>query len=525
MRQLRPRVSNSNSWKHRPQGLLAAFIVAALVALAGPSSASALNLPVTTLSEAALASAISTANSTPGPDEITISATGAIELTAALPSIATDVTLVGPGMSKLTIRRSAAAGPFSVLRITDDIDPTPEVKIYGLTLTGGKATQGGGMDVGDYATVELHDVAVVNNQALGSSGSIWGAGIHNAGTLKVIGSNISDNTANITGSAGNALGGGIMNEGELTVDQSTIGRNKAWANGTAAAMGGGIMTAYPAFFAMTRSTVAENVVAIDADPTLVQEEGGGIAGNTADATITSSTIAGNTAFDGANLHLTATISNTIIASPLGGGEDCGETTNFSEGFNLSSDSSCQFTSDTDLPATPADLGPLGDNGGSLQTMALSPNSAAVDAGTALGFGTDGRGLARVFDWPAVANKDDGSDIGAFELQPLPQPPSPGGPAQPTGEFTVGKVRKGKLSVIVPAAGRLVVRDSKTRKPLLKRSRVVVNAAGTVTVKLKLTSRAKALLKRKTAIVVEAVVTFTPNGGSAVSKKRRLKIRR
>jgi hypothetical protein len=65
------------------------------------------------------------------------------------------------------------------------------------------------------------------------------------------------------------------------------------------------------------------------------------------------------------------------------------------------------------------LGALADNGGPTQTMALSAGSPAIDAGVAAGALFDQRGRPRTFDDPGVANAatSDGTDIGAFELQP------------------------------------------------------------------------------------------------------------
>jgi hypothetical protein len=65
------------------------------------------------------------------------------------------------------------------------------------------------------------------------------------------------------------------------------------------------------------------------------------------------------------------------------------------------------------------LGPLADNGGPTRTMALLPGSPALDAGSALGLSTDQRGLPRPHDFATTANAGDGSDVGAFELQPPP----------------------------------------------------------------------------------------------------------
>jgi hypothetical protein len=66
------------------------------------------------------------------------------------------------------------------------------------------------------------------------------------------------------------------------------------------------------------------------------------------------------------------------------------------------------------------LAPLADNGGPTWTMALTPGSAAIDAGVAAGAASDQRGKSRTYDDPGVANAptSDGTDIGAFELQPL-----------------------------------------------------------------------------------------------------------
>ncbi|HEY2976231.1 MAG TPA: choice-of-anchor Q domain-containing protein, partial [Pyrinomonadaceae bacterium] len=65
------------------------------------------------------------------------------------------------------------------------------------------------------------------------------------------------------------------------------------------------------------------------------------------------------------------------------------------------------------------LAALADNGGPTHTMALSTGSPAIDAGVAAGASFDQRGLPRTFDDPGVVNAatSDGTDIGAFELQP------------------------------------------------------------------------------------------------------------
>jgi hypothetical protein len=66
------------------------------------------------------------------------------------------------------------------------------------------------------------------------------------------------------------------------------------------------------------------------------------------------------------------------------------------------------------------LAPLADNGGPTWTMALTPGSPAIDAGVAAGASFDQRGRPRTYNDPGVADAatSDGTDIGAFELQPL-----------------------------------------------------------------------------------------------------------
>jgi uncharacterized repeat protein (TIGR01451 family) len=62
------------------------------------------------------------------------------------------------------------------------------------------------------------------------------------------------------------------------------------------------------------------------------------------------------------------------------------------------------------------LAPLADNGGPTDTMALPPNSPAIDAGTSVGCPpTDQRGIAR--------SQGTACDIGAFELAVAPPAPA------------------------------------------------------------------------------------------------------
>src|SRR6185436_10537281 len=78
-----------------------------------------------------------------------------------------------------------------------------------------------------------------------------------------------------------------------------------------------------------------------------------------------------------------------------------------------------FTGTGDQTGANPMLAALADNDGPTQTMALSPGSPAIDAGVAAGSSFDQRGKPRTYDDPGVTNAatSDGTDIGAFELQP------------------------------------------------------------------------------------------------------------
>jgi hypothetical protein len=96
----------------------------------------------------------------------------------------------------------------------------------------------------------------------------------------------------------------------------------------------------------------------------------------------------------------------------------------SEGFNLigNGDTATGFGATGDQVGTsgsPRDplLGPLQNNGGPTDTLALLQNSPAIDAGLSFGLTTDQRDQPRPSDHPGIPNAagSDGADIGAFEV--------------------------------------------------------------------------------------------------------------
>lgn len=151
------------------------------------------------------------------------------------------------------------------------------------------------------------------------------------------------------------------------------------------------------------------------------------------ATILSSTIAGNSApaapLSSSNLILSNdvgpyTLKNTIVANPAGAAANCNAGPTVAGDHNLEfPGSGCPY-----IGANPGDIQNMNPalggltlaNGGPTATMALGAGSAAIDAGqSAVGETTDqrGAGFPRPFDFPGLTNAADGTDIGAFELQP------------------------------------------------------------------------------------------------------------
>jgi hypothetical protein len=113
----------------------------------------------------------------------------------------------------------------------------------------------------------------------------------------------------------------------------------------------------------------------------------------------------------ANAYLRADVSGTLSSQ----GFNLIGVTNYSSGWVAS-----DLGGDMATPLDPK-LGPLANNGGPTPTMALLSGSPAIDRGSSAGTATDQRGRLRPIDNFEIPNASggDGSDIGAFELQPQP----------------------------------------------------------------------------------------------------------
>ena len=433
--------------------LLLGTVAAGVAGLLWGGIATAATLTVTTTDETSatdctLGDAISSANfdansghcvgaGTYGDDTIAITATGTMNLTNALPSFTSNVVVNGPGASQLNVHRQDGSPHFRIFSIQSG----KTVSISGLTASNGLLTILGlaGAGIGNFGTLTLGGVKVTGNEVHYTEDTLnpapSGGGILNGGTLTLTRSTVSGNTvtAEQTASSGqtsaDAVGGGIENNGTLTVERSTISGNTTSAgvasndpNASTFAAGGGIHNWTSSSATVHLSTVSGNQALASAPPpAFTTTRGGGVANFFGTLTATSDTIAFNTGTSSANYWAqgTDTFTNTIISDPQGG-PNCEDTINTDGGFNLDSGSSCNLSQPTDLSGTDPQLLPLADNGGPTRTHNLLPTSPGIDHGTSGSDTADQREFDRPVDIASISNTDDGSDIGALEVQPQPE---------------------------------------------------------------------------------------------------------
>lgn len=304
-----------------------------------------------------LREAINWANLNPDGDLITFApalAGGTITLAGTqLPLITDDLTITGLGASNMTISGDNAS---RVLEIASGAD----VIVIGVSIINGRASDAGGIGVFSGGNLLLDDVILSGNNA-----SRDGGGIYNAGTLTVTNSTLAGNSAQVDG-------GGIYNSGKLLLGDAILSNNSSRE-------GGGIYNA--GTVTVTNSTLAGNSAVFS---------GGGIS-NFDTVTVTNSTLAGNSAtFNGGGIRsrsqATLTLTNTIIADNSGnaGTRDFDGTVEAASAYNLIGDAASAGGLvngvNGNIVGVDPKLGPLADNGGPTQTMALLPGSPAIDAG-------------------------------------------------------------------------------------------------------------------------------------------------
>jgi hypothetical protein len=301
----------------------------------------------------------------------------------------------------LTVTNSTVSGNRADLG--GGIFNTGTLTVTNSTVSGNWANLGGGIYTGTPGTLTVTNSTLSGNSAFGDDGAVGGGISNEGGTLTVSNSTISGNFASAAHGLG--CGGGIFNRegGTVTVTNSTLSGNFAQGGiGTGTlSEGGGIYNIEGGTLTVTNSTLSRN---------RSSNGGGGGISNEGGLTHSRNTIiAGNTALDGA----------PDLLGNLG-----------SQGHNLigNSQGGTGFDPSDLLNINPL-LGPLQNNGGPTQTMALLPGSPAIDAGNnvyASMWDQRGPGFPRIIHGTI--------DIGAFEyraprqLDPNPVPVSEPGPA-------------------------------------------------------------------------------------------------
>ena len=295
----------------------------------------------------------------------------------------------------------------------------------------------------------LDGISITGGNANGAGAYNSGGGVYNTGILAVTGVTFSENTASLDGGAvhndygatlhvmrstfnGNSAfhGGAVNNQDTLVVKESTFSSNQAEVggaiestqadlqvksstfSGNQAADRGGAINVIQGSFELSNSTLQGNSAT---------NYGGGINHEHGNMWIMSSTLSGNSVSPGAEhfgggiadqYAVTLYMSNTIIANSTYGG-DCLTQLSvvITSVANLVQDGSCS----AGLTGDPL-LGPLADNGGPTQTMALLSGSPAINAGNNDACiaspvnNLDQRGMTRLVG-PLC-------DIGAYEVNTL-----------------------------------------------------------------------------------------------------------
>jgi CSLREA domain-containing protein len=310
---------------------------------------------------------------------------GDIALKTALPIIATDVNIEGPGADVVTVRRDATQ-EFRIFNIDGGT-----VSISGLTISNGKLTPTGSLGAGIYndaGALTLTSCTLSGNQGYA------GGGVYNGGgSATVRNCSFSGNTAN--------EGAGIDNAAVATTSSMTV-TNSTFSGNTAANNGGGITNGA---FAGAATTTLVNCT---------------FSGNNAPSG--SAVSNGASTFGGTPATATTFVINTIFnqgttaANFANSGGTNAAASIISDGHNISSDAAGGPTGTApggflngtgDLRNTDPKLSPAGlaDNGGGTRTIALDPTSPAINNAGAGAPARDQRDYTR----------NGAADIGAFEL--------------------------------------------------------------------------------------------------------------
>lgn len=306
------------------------------------------------------------------------------------------------GGGSVTFNCGAAPATISVLS-TKVISANTTINGANLvTLSGGGTVQV--FQVNFPAGLTLQNLAITNGRA-GISG---GGAIASTGLLDVANASFVANSTTDSGGAiaFNSGGAGAI----LTIAGSTFSGNRA----SGGSYGGGALLIRSGSATITNSTFSGNAHSVG--------RGGAIYIESGNLDLRSVTIAGNTAVgESGGLYENADDSssqNSIFANNTP--DNCGTTGYAFTGqsnYNLSSDTTCRLTNGGgvgNLVGTNPLLGPLANNGGFTQTMALTAGSPALNAGNPATPGSGGAACPATDQIGTARTQGGRCDIGAFE---------------------------------------------------------------------------------------------------------------
>lgn len=294
-------------------------------------------------------------------------------------TIGLSLTIVGAGA-----RTTIVDGGHRHSRVVTVSAANAQVTLSQLTIqNGGHYPIGGG--ILNAGMLTLNHLIISGNQ-----GPVGGA-INSSGTVMINDSTISGNLAKNAGA--------IANAGTMTINNSTLSANSATSSIGGIENDGALTINNSTLVGNTRSALA----------------------NRGTVMINNSTFNGNSAWDGIGGSLiaagTTALQNTILANSLSGGNCYGSI--ISNGYNLSSDDTCNLNGAGDLNKTDPKFGQLGNHGGPTQTVPLLPGSPAIDSGNPAGC-SDGTGRLLKTDQRGKPRPDKedtgGCDMGAYERQ-------------------------------------------------------------------------------------------------------------
>jgi hypothetical protein len=306
------------------------------------------------------------------------------------------------------------------------------------------------LSVGTSFTGTMRNVRISGGRNDESGGGIE---VNATGTLNLLDSEVVGNSAQ--------SGGGIWSAGTTNVERTTVAGNVTTGDGSSdPGRGGGVLVEGSA--TLTNSTVSGNTAAA----------GGGVY-TSGPLMLQNATVAANTGGGLHDLQGESVMRSTLLADNQGA-ECSGQTGGGAEQYNLADDATCGLDGPGDRVAG-AQIAPLADNSGPTRTHALYTGSPAIDAVPVGCLPIDQRQVART----------NPCDIGAFEGSiPGGSQPPPGDdlPTPVAGKSVNALPKSGTVRIRLPGRSRFVRLEEGRQIPVgttvdTLKGRVTLVAAG------------------------------------------------